>query len=187
MNKTLDFYKAVINAVPSSLFIMEEDARILDYNNAASQLLGIEARMVVGMRSGEALHCIRAYENPEGCGKSKFCADCIIRNSVSKSLSGAGVIRQKTKMELKSEDSTLTVHMLVTTSPLRHEGQDMVVLEDITEFVELKDIIPICSYCKKIRDDKDYWQSLENYLKKKKDIDFSHGICPECYIKYVDN
>jgi PAS domain S-box-containing protein len=44
----------------------------------------------------------------------------------------------------------------------------------------LRGIIPICAACKKIRDDKGYWNQLENYLKAHSEADFSHGICPDC-------
>ena len=44
----------------------------------------------------------------------------------------------------------------------------------------LHGLIPICSSCKKIRDDKGYWSQLEVYIKNHSEADFSHGICPEC-------
>ncbi len=44
----------------------------------------------------------------------------------------------------------------------------------------LRGIIPICASCKKIRDDKGYWNHLESYLKENSEAVFSHGICPEC-------
>jgi PAS domain S-box-containing protein len=44
----------------------------------------------------------------------------------------------------------------------------------------LRGIIPICASCKKIRDDKGYWNKLENYIREHSEADFSHGICPEC-------
>ncbi len=54
-------------------------------------------------------------------------------------------------------------------------------LQDALENIKvLKGIIPICASCKKIRDDKGYWQQIESYLKEHSDADFSHGICPEC-------
>ncbi len=57
-------------------------------------------------------------------------------------------------------------------------------LEDaMAEIKELKGLLPICCYCKKIRDDQDYWEALEPYLEKHSDITFTHGICPECYEK----
>ena len=52
------------------------------------------------------------------------------------------------------------------------------------EIKQLKDIIPICSYCKSIRDDEGYWNSVENYIKDSSGSDFSHSICPECVKKY---
>lgn len=44
----------------------------------------------------------------------------------------------------------------------------------------LRGLIPICANCKKIRDDKGYWNQIESYIQKHSDAEFSHGICPEC-------
>ena len=44
----------------------------------------------------------------------------------------------------------------------------------------LKELLPICSQCKKIRDDDGYWQQIETYISKNTDTYFSHGICPDC-------
>lgn len=50
----------------------------------------------------------------------------------------------------------------------------------LEEIKTLKGIIPICSSCKKIRDDEGYWQRIETYISKHSEADFSHGICPNC-------
>ena len=55
----------------------------------------------------------------------------------------------------------------------------------LSEVKELNALLPICSYCKKIRDDKDYWQSVEGYISQHTDSKFSHGICPECFEQHV--
>jgi len=47
----------------------------------------------------------------------------------------------------------------------------------------LEGIIPICMYCKKIRDDMESWQQLEEYISEHSDAMFSHGICPDCFMK----
>lgn len=44
----------------------------------------------------------------------------------------------------------------------------------------LRGLIPICANCKKIRDDKGYWNQIESYIQKHSEAEFSHGICPEC-------
>ena len=55
-------------------------------------------------------------------------------------------------------------------------------LEDALNKVHmLQGLLPICSYCKKIRDDKNYWTEVENYFEKATDAEFSHGVCPGCY------
>lgn len=45
---------------------------------------------------------------------------------------------------------------------------------------KLRRMLPICSYCKKIRDDKGYWDEVESYISEHSDTTFSHGICPTC-------
>lgn len=50
----------------------------------------------------------------------------------------------------------------------------------LSEIKTLRGIIPICSSCKKIRDDKEHWNQIEMYIKEHSDAEFSHGICPEC-------
>lgn len=50
---------------------------------------------------------------------------------------------------------------------------------------QLKRLLPICAYCKKIRDDSDYWQEIEQYIHTHTGTDFSHGICPPCMEKVL--
>jgi len=46
---------------------------------------------------------------------------------------------------------------------------------------QLESFLPICSYCKNVRDDKNYWQRIETFLHARTGTNFSHGVCPECY------
>lgn len=49
------------------------------------------------------------------------------------------------------------------------------------EVSQLQSLLPICSYCKKIRDEHDVWTPIEEYIAKRTDTVFSHGLCQECY------
>ena len=49
---------------------------------------------------------------------------------------------------------------------------------------QLQGLLPICSYCKKIRDDQNYWHQVESYVGRHTDARFSHGICPDCTNKF---
>ena len=51
---------------------------------------------------------------------------------------------------------------------------------------KLQGLLPICSYCKKVRDDRNYWQQVDSYISKHTEVEFSHGICPDCYDRLVE-
>lgn len=53
----------------------------------------------------------------------------------------------------------------------------------MTNIKTLKGMLPICGYCKSIRDDSNYWHQLEEYVSEHSDAEFSHGICPSCLEK----
>ena len=55
------------------------------------------------------------------------------------------------------------------------------ILEFTTVVQKLESFLPICSYCRKVRDDKNYWQQIEHYMNAHAGTNFSHGVCPECY------
>jgi len=57
--------------------------------------------------------------------------------------------------------------------------------EALARVKQLQGLLPICSYCKKIRDDQNYWQQVEGYISEHSDAVFSHGICPDCFEKFV--
>ena len=50
----------------------------------------------------------------------------------------------------------------------------------LADVKKLKGLLPICMYCKSIRDDRDYWHQIEEYIHEETGTDFSHGICPAC-------
>lgn len=77
---------------------------------------------------------------------------------------------------------------------LKRERKNLIVekarLEEAVGKIEtLTGLLPICSHCHKIRDDKGYWQRVESYLKERSGFTFTHSICPECAARYygLDN
>jgi sigma-B regulation protein RsbU (phosphoserine phosphatase) len=57
--------------------------------------------------------------------------------------------------------------------------------EALSNVKQLQGLLPICSYCKRIRDDQNYWQQVESYISVHSGVQFSHSYCPECFEKYV--
>jgi phosphoserine phosphatase RsbU/P len=59
-------------------------------------------------------------------------------------------------------------------------------LEDaLSKVKQLQGLLPICSYCKKIRDDGDYWQGVESYIAEHTHAEFTHSVCPGCYTAHL--
>ncbi|MDD5679205.1 MAG: response regulator transcription factor [Kiritimatiellae bacterium] len=55
----------------------------------------------------------------------------------------------------------------------------------LAQIKTLRGLLPICMYCKKIRDDKQYWRQVESFISEHSEAQFSHSICPDCYKKYA--
>jgi phosphoserine phosphatase RsbU/P len=53
--------------------------------------------------------------------------------------------------------------------------------EALTHVKTLRGLIPICAWCKKVRNDQNFWQQVEEYISEHGDVRFSHGICPQCF------
>jgi CheY-like chemotaxis protein len=70
-------------------------------------------------------------------------------------------------------------------SALRMEKQRQDLEKAAKQIRSLETLLPICSYCKKIRADKNYWQEVEGYISEHTDTMFSHSICPDCYESHV--
>ena len=177
-----DLIENILNTIPLAIFLVDEDVRIFWSNQGAAPLLDMEPDLILFRRCGEVFHCLHAVESNAGCGRTEFCKDCPIRNSVQQSMQGQRVVRKKNRMRLVGKDKVVEINLLVTTAPFAYQGESLVllILEDISELMELKSIVPICAYCKKIRNDEAFWQSVEKYFKIHLNLDFSHGVCPEC-------
>src|ERR1051325_2462394 len=86
------YLRAIFDTIPLPTFIVDADVRIQDFNTAAEQFLGPEPAAALYRRGGEALHCI--HSEVSGCGKAEVCRDCIIRNGVSKAMTGRSTCRE---------------------------------------------------------------------------------------------
>lgn len=86
-----------------------------------------------------------------------------------------------TGSDVLTELSQLNNELVNISRELRKKNRE---LQDARDKVRtLSGLLPICSYCKKIRDDKGYWDTVEGYISSKSDASFSHGICPCCLKK----
>ena len=76
--------------------------------------------------------------------------------------------------------------LIVSANITKMKNAEIQLRKALAEIKTLQSILPICSYCRHIRDDSDYWQTVETYIYSNTDTRFSHSICPTCYENVVE-
>jgi two-component system, sensor histidine kinase and response regulator len=96
----------------------------------------------------------------------------------------ASALTEKWRLHQEAKNQLDRLEQLVRerTSVLEKTNADLT--QALANIQTLSGLIPICAGCKKIRDDRGFWEQVESYLAKHSDAKFTHGICPECSRKY---
>jgi hypothetical protein len=183
------YYRTILDAIPIPVFVVDGDVRIRDLNDVAIRFCGQGKDAIYRQHGGEVLHCMHSLDVPEGCGRAPFCQNCVIRGSVTACLQGQKVSRKRVRMEFVEGLSRKPMDLLITASPMPDSVEPLALLmiEDVTELLSLRSLIPICMLCKKIRDDEQYWHEVEDYFHRQTGVDFSHGLCPACAVKFKND
>ncbi|MGO9411868.1 MAG: histidine kinase N-terminal 7TM domain-containing protein [Spirochaetia bacterium] len=170
---------ALVERMSDGFLVLDVTDRIIDINSMAADLLGISSR-VIGRPLGD----------------------------VSPSLGGllAGDSQEKTLSLNRPQDPDMTLEVSVTCLSRRSGKRTgrLLLVRNITErrraekerekliaelsaalanIKKLSGLLPVCASCKKIRDDKGHWHQMETYMRDRAEVEFSHGLCPECMEK----
>ena len=156
--------------------------RFLDVNPAFERLTGLKEKDLIGKTVLEVLPGTEPYWI-EKYSRVALTGNPMEFDHYSKEI--------KKYFEVKAyspkHGQFVTVFNDITDKKISEMDKDKLIEElkkAVNEIKTLRGIIPICSICKKIRDDKGYWNQIEAYIQKHSDADFSHGICPECAAKH---
>ncbi len=98
---------------------------------------------------------------------------------------GMGLIIVRVTGKLRQSNRILEHEVSLRKKAEQHQSALILELKDALDNVrQLSGLLPICASCKKIRDDRGYWQRIETYISEHSDAHFTHGICPECSEKF---
>ncbi len=193
LQKSEQRFRAIFNSTFQFTGLMTPDGRLLEANQAALDFTGIKLVDIINQPFWET-RWWRGNENRVRQLKeaiSSAAAGKFIRYEVE--LQGAGDTTAMIDFSLKpvwGEDGE--VALLIPegrdiTDRKRAEGERESLISELqkalSEVKKLSGMLPICASCKKIRDDKGYWNQIESYIKDRSEAQFSHGICPECMTK----
>ena len=206
-----DKLKNIINGSAIPQFFIDEDHKVVYWNTALTELTGIKAEEIVGTSN----HWKAFYQEQRPCladllvegniknlpewYSDKYQKSHLVENGFEateffpnlgkdgKWLFFTAVAIKNSKGEIIGSLETLED----ITARKQAEEQREKFIAELQEALDktktLKGLIPICASCKKIRDDQGYWNSVESYIKDHADVEFTHGICPDCMKKLYPN
>ncbi len=96
----------------------------------------------------------------------------------------AGALTEKWRLHQEAKGQLERLESLVRERTSVLEKTNAELTEALANVQTLSGLIPICAGCKKVRDDRGFWDQVESYVAKHSDAKFTHGICPECSRKY---
>jgi PAS domain S-box-containing protein len=185
--------KAILDASLDSIRLVDKEMRIIWTNKIIETQLGTDREKTIGnycyeaftgrsepcpncpteksLKSGKTEHSIIIEDDVKGIEGKSYWADYAvpIKNNLGEIEKFIQVSRDIS--EIKKVEAKL----------LEKKNKLEIALADVKK---LSGLLPICSSCKKIRDDTGYWNQIEEYIQKNSDAEFSHGICQECAKKY---
>ena len=181
-------YRTLFENAADAIFILEGEGdgtgRIIAANKAAVSMHGYSLEELMTMRISDLDNEPSAEKAPDlfrriGSGEwIKTEIEHRRKNGTTFPIEiGAGLL------DLGGHRYILVFDRDITTRREVETGREKLIAdlrEALDKIRTLKGLLPICSSCKKIRDDKGYWNQIEAYISAHTDADFSHGICPEC-------
>ena len=181
-------HRLLFDNAGDAIFIHDMEARMLAVNPTACELLGYSHTELMSMK-------IDQVDTPE---EAKHAPDRIAQlmerghftfETVHQRKDGSFIPTDVTARRISWENKPAMMSICRDITERKHAeiDRDRLIseLKDALSTVKkLSGLLPICSYCKKIRDDKGYWNQMENYIRDHSEAKFSHGICLECAKKH---
>ena len=180
----------ILDTMQEALIVLDLDGVIRLVNKETCVLFGYREEELVGsLPSATMINSIAFAEALESCLKGGM----IINIEIPFQLTGRGFVTfnltTSVVRDIMGQPMALVCLMRdVTERKKAEEEREKLITElrnALANVKQLSDMLPICSYCKKIRDDKGYWEGVETYISKNTNTLFSHGMCPECEEKVM--
>lgn len=207
LKEQIEIYESMIRHCAVAIFAIDMSHRVIHWNKACEELTDLKAEDVIGTQQ----HWRAFYDHRRPCLSDLLIDGRAETMEAHYRIYGSSVLLP---YSLHAEGWFPQIggkerYLIFDASPVfGREGKLLAAIETLQDITALKRIeeererlniklqdallkiktlsglIPICAGCKKIRDDKGYWNQLEEYLEKHSDASFSHGLCPDCFHKF---
>jgi PAS domain S-box-containing protein len=128
--------KAILEAAPTCMMLIDEDAVVINVNNVAAKLVDAEEAQLIGIRAGEALRCIHATDDEKGCGHGPVCSDCIIRGTLEEVLRTGQPqhnVEVQATLDIKGQHVKIWLNICAEPVALEDKSHVVLALEDVTK------------------------------------------------------
>ncbi len=201
LNESRRQLEEIIDFLPDATFVIDREGKVIAWNKAMEEMTGYSVGEMLGKNDYE--YAIPFYGErrpilidlvsmPREVVEEKYLtirrekeilmgdADCPMVRRERRFLSGWATPIYNLKGEIVGAIESIRD---ITDQVRAEEERERLISElrkAISDIKKLSGLLPICSSCKKIRDDNGYWKQIESYIKENSEAQFSHGICPEC-------
>jgi len=174
----------LVENMVDSMIVLDTDNLIVDINPASAATFRLTPKQMIGQKVTQFFPMVKNVDNflqsPEYAQVEVDLGDIqpdrqfelrlsILPDQLSQTIGKSLILRDITEKKQAEAEREKLIRDLQ---------------EALHQVKTLSGLLPICAHCKKIRDDKGYWNDVETYIQHHSDADFSHGICPDCLDKY---
>lgn len=184
--RRMDVLEAVLDESTDPIFNILEDGTYRYVNRAFSTPFGREPRQVIGGRIYDLFSADEAEKRMTVVRKAFATGQPIVFEVRVPTAQGDTFYITSVK-PIRGPEGNVTSVVCISkdiTERKRVEVEREELIRNLKAALQevrtLSGLLPICSHCKKIRDDKGYWTQIESYIRDHSHADFTHGICPEC-------
>jgi PAS domain S-box-containing protein len=168
-----------VDIMPNGMLAIDGRERIIDINKAMLALLGAETEQVIGRPFTEVLQAVATivddFRMAKILAQKLRWATAVLTCASNRSPTTRATFR----------GSLIVLHDISQRKQMAEEREQLItsLQNALSEVKKLSGLLPICANCKKIRDDQGYWQDVAVYIRDHSEAEFSHGICPDCYVE----
>jgi len=190
----------IIDFLPDATFVIDGQGKLVAWNRAIEQMTGIRSEEMVG--KGDHEYAVPFYgkrrpvlidlvhrwdeETRKTYQYVKKQGEALVSETVDSLVAPGGTLWNKASVFRDDNGAVIgAIESIRDISDRKQQEEEREKLiqelqKALSEIRKLSGMIPICASCKKIRDDKGYWNQVEAYIGSHSDVQFSHSICPEC-------
>ncbi len=197
LRQSHEYVRQILTALGEGIVCLDDSGLVVFVNASAERLLGVVEAETIELHFKELFRRLDPVREPNEDEKNPFSADELdlrepwrgeyhVRGATSNSAICTFIMITATPILVATKPAGTVLGLVDITSRKQAEIARELALAELREAAEhintLHGLIPICASCKKVRDDRGYWNQIETYLAVHSEAEFSHGICPDCRV-----